>query len=573
MTAKVLISYSHDSPEHMENVLALSDRLRQYGIDCDLDQYEMAPPEGWPVWTKKKLTEADFVLVVCTETYRKRFDGTETQGAGLGAKWEGAFITQQLYDAESTTTKFVPVLRHQGDEEHIPTELRGHQFFVPFDEDGFIRMYRFLSNQPEVERPELGQPVPLHPRERRMGLPDQPPAGGETPAGNGAVEDRRRASIGDGDDKAPGMSGRTIGLAAAALIVAVAFGWRIIVSPEEHGATLQHRFEAKYFKTLPFSMYHTIANQPFLYWLQLVGKNNTEEPLHLEVKCRVLNDPKPATCRKVAASFTILPGESLRRKVDPQLYFIGKDSFETPLHLSLDWKVKDEQEITLWQESADITLMPKTRFYWPLSNSADERLGEEFLIASLSAWALTAKTDPTYKLGESFIDEAATMRDFMRTIYKRLLTDPNKLRISPGVPQLPPETFVEFQMPKRILATGEANPVEAGLLVGAIVQKATEFYGSRLIGVLGHPSVNDERPVLVAWTNADAEWEAIDLTSLSSSFDDNRSAATQLLEAGWYRQEALPKLDDTGVYFSPDDRLVALDFKRAQASYRIEGLP
>jgi hypothetical protein len=36
----VFISYSHDSPEHVDRVLALADRLVHDGIDCILDQYE-----------------------------------------------------------------------------------------------------------------------------------------------------------------------------------------------------------------------------------------------------------------------------------------------------------------------------------------------------------------------------------------------------------------------------------------------------------------------------------------------------------------------------------------------------
>jgi len=45
---KVFISYSHDSREHKDRVLELSDRLRDDGIDCHLDQYEESPAEGWP---------------------------------------------------------------------------------------------------------------------------------------------------------------------------------------------------------------------------------------------------------------------------------------------------------------------------------------------------------------------------------------------------------------------------------------------------------------------------------------------------------------------------------------------
>ena len=43
---KVFISYSHDSKEHAERVLSLSDRLRRDGVDSQIDQYELSPPEG-----------------------------------------------------------------------------------------------------------------------------------------------------------------------------------------------------------------------------------------------------------------------------------------------------------------------------------------------------------------------------------------------------------------------------------------------------------------------------------------------------------------------------------------------
>lgn len=52
MNAKtVFISYSHDSDEHRDRVLALSERLRQDGIKTLLDQYENgSPSQGWPRW-------------------------------------------------------------------------------------------------------------------------------------------------------------------------------------------------------------------------------------------------------------------------------------------------------------------------------------------------------------------------------------------------------------------------------------------------------------------------------------------------------------------------------------------
>ena len=72
---RVFVSYSHDSPAHAERVLVLADRLRHDGVDARLDQYEPSPTQGWPRWMVDEIAAADFVLVVCTATYRRRFDG------------------------------------------------------------------------------------------------------------------------------------------------------------------------------------------------------------------------------------------------------------------------------------------------------------------------------------------------------------------------------------------------------------------------------------------------------------------------------------------------------------------
>src|SRR5205823_12416762 len=80
----VFISYSHDSPEHADRVLALSDHLRADGIDCILDQYEDSPPEGFPRWMDRQIRAADFVLMICTPTYSRRVMGEEEPDKGHG---------------------------------------------------------------------------------------------------------------------------------------------------------------------------------------------------------------------------------------------------------------------------------------------------------------------------------------------------------------------------------------------------------------------------------------------------------------------------------------------------------
>jgi hypothetical protein len=166
---RVFISYSHDSPEHADRVLALAHRLRAEGIDCHLDQYETSPPEGWPRWMLNQVEASDFVLVVCTETYNLRFRGKAGEvGKGLGVKWEGAIVTQELYDAEANNTRFVPVVFSAPDKVHIPIPLRSATHYDLGEEAGYESFYRHLTNQPLTPPPDLGPRRPMPPRQRKQ---------------------------------------------------------------------------------------------------------------------------------------------------------------------------------------------------------------------------------------------------------------------------------------------------------------------------------------------------------------------------------------------------------------------
>lgn len=165
---KVFISYSHDSPEHMDRVLELSNRMRQDGIDCDIDQYEDSPTEGWPRWMIRQINKADFVLVICTGTYNRRFRGIEETGKGLGVKWEGAVVTQELYNAESDNTKFIPVVFFSDDLAHIPIILRGATCYDLSIEKGNEGLYRRLTGQRRVVKPDLGKIQPMAPLVRKQ---------------------------------------------------------------------------------------------------------------------------------------------------------------------------------------------------------------------------------------------------------------------------------------------------------------------------------------------------------------------------------------------------------------------
>ena len=153
---RVFISYSHDSPMHAREVLALAQRLRDDGIDCWCDQFESSPAAGFPRWMRQQVEIADFVLLICTPTYRRRFDGAEETGKGLGATYEGLLITQEVYDAGSQNTRFIPVLLAGGSSQDVPVLLRGSKWYeVP---QGYDLLLLRLTGSEAVEPHPLGRP-------------------------------------------------------------------------------------------------------------------------------------------------------------------------------------------------------------------------------------------------------------------------------------------------------------------------------------------------------------------------------------------------------------------------------
>jgi hypothetical protein len=154
---RVFISYSHDSIEHARRVLELAERLRQDGVDAQLDQYVAGTPtEGWPRWMLDRLDWADFILSVCTETYYRRFRGHEKAGQGKGVDFEGNLITLVIYHAKSRTERFVPVLFEPEDERFIPEPVSGHTHYLLNSEDNYAKLYAFLTGQAGVVPRKLG---------------------------------------------------------------------------------------------------------------------------------------------------------------------------------------------------------------------------------------------------------------------------------------------------------------------------------------------------------------------------------------------------------------------------------
>jgi hypothetical protein len=158
---RVFISYSHDSEAHKCRVRELADRLRDEGVDCDIDQYPGSGRTGWPEWMRDRIAWADFVIVACTEEYLAK----AISASKSGARWESLIITQELYEAGGHNEKYMPVIFSNQDEAYIPPWLQPYTRYDVSIDGRYDDMYRVLTDQPAVSRPPLGPIRVLDPLE------------------------------------------------------------------------------------------------------------------------------------------------------------------------------------------------------------------------------------------------------------------------------------------------------------------------------------------------------------------------------------------------------------------------
>lgn len=102
-SARVFISYTHDSEQHEAKVLELANRLCADGINAWVDRYHPPPLEGWSQWREHQLEAAQKTVIICTETYYERF--------------------HVLHPKTNREQQFVPVVFSPKDKRYIPSAL------------------------------------------------------------------------------------------------------------------------------------------------------------------------------------------------------------------------------------------------------------------------------------------------------------------------------------------------------------------------------------------------------------------------------------------------------------------
>lgn len=116
---KVFISYSWEDEDHKNWVRHLTDSLLKNGIDATLDQYDLTLGDRLPQFMEQAVADADYVLIICTPTYKEKSDARK---GGVG--YEGHIISGELF-SKGNERKFVPVIRKGTAQTAMPTSLAG----------------------------------------------------------------------------------------------------------------------------------------------------------------------------------------------------------------------------------------------------------------------------------------------------------------------------------------------------------------------------------------------------------------------------------------------------------------
>ena len=119
----------------------LADYLRNYGVNCTIDQYyKDSPPPSWQQWMEQQIEESQFVLMVCSPSYShliSRKKAATMAQRGLGSQFEGLIMYGCLSkDPSVARRKFIPVFFGRRVTEQIPTvvaDSTSYEILFPLD--------------------------------------------------------------------------------------------------------------------------------------------------------------------------------------------------------------------------------------------------------------------------------------------------------------------------------------------------------------------------------------------------------------------------------------------------------
>jgi tetratricopeptide (TPR) repeat protein len=140
--------------------------LRSNGVDARLDQGVAGRRQDWPMWIRREMRAADFVVVVASPEYKAAAEGELGSEAehGRGVRWESLQLVEQCYRShQEALARIVPVVLPGSSPRDIPDFLRpASTTWYPVPEltvGGADALLRLLFGRDLTAVPPLG-PVP-----------------------------------------------------------------------------------------------------------------------------------------------------------------------------------------------------------------------------------------------------------------------------------------------------------------------------------------------------------------------------------------------------------------------------
>jgi len=343
--------------------------------------------------------------------------------------------------------------------------------------------------------------------------------------------------------------------------------------------TVSYALETKSCRILPYGLKNSIGSQNFLYWFHVQADNQGRDPLHLEISFKVRKGGS-VHARPEPARYTVDSGKKLSQNVDPAFEFL-KDDIDSSLEVT--WIIRDEKENILRQGTEEIRLLSKNKLYWNLTTCEGHPVPKDFLIASLTGWIQTS--DPRVKQVSQWLLQECESQvaplffadQWFARCYRGLFHgDLLAVTIGSSLNIFPMQGEQAIRTPSQILQQGEADPLEAALLVGALSKATFEKLGVRLVLFILPQSEEQAktRSFLLSWSTAPDEWHAFDLAAPPMSYEKNEDiASSRVAKLLGEIPVIVDELNTDGVYIDEGRSIVALDFAIAADSFGIRGLP
>lgn len=164
----VFVAYTHDSPRHKADVLALAELLVANGVRTELDQWAEGRRQDWHTWALRHITASDYTIIIASPQCKVVGDGGSSSEGNRGATAELAVLRDLLQEDRATwLPKLLPVVLPGRDVVEIPLFLQpraADHYRVDLTPEGIEGLLRTIYEEPRVVRPALG-PRPVFSRQ------------------------------------------------------------------------------------------------------------------------------------------------------------------------------------------------------------------------------------------------------------------------------------------------------------------------------------------------------------------------------------------------------------------------